>query len=148
MQALLTAVGALALAPAAGPSGAVAPDTVRPGAAVTFSVDCAEGVRSADVAGTALGLPALIPMTAQARSGAFAVTAGLPESIQEGTFNVGIGCGDGTSTVVQLVVSPAGGVATGDGTTARGPDHALAGLGGALLAIGAAGVYLLRRLRY
>ncbi|WP_432827895.1 hypothetical protein [Dactylosporangium sp. CA-092794] len=145
MQTLLAAFGALALAPSAGPSGAVSPDTVQPGGQVTFSVVCAEDVRSADVAGTTLGLAERIPMEPGNASGVFSVSVEIPTNTQEGTFNVSIDCGDGTSAVVQLVVAPAGGVPTGGGSSARRPNHALMAAGGGLLVIGAAGTVLLRR---
>ncbi|MEV8512689.1 hypothetical protein [Dactylosporangium sp. NPDC051484] len=145
MQTLLAALGAVVLAPSAGPSGAVTPSTVTPGSPVTFSVVCADGVRSADVAGTALGLAERIPMEPGKTSGAFSVTVNIPTSTQEGTFNVSIDCGDGTSTVVQLVVSPSGGVPTGGGATAHDPNHMLMAAGGGLLVIGATGALLLRR---
>lgn len=145
MQTLLAALGAVALAPSAGPSASVTPDTVTPGSPVTFSVVCAEGVRSADVAGTTLGLAEHIPMEPGKTSGVFSVTVSIPTSTQEGTFNVSIDCADGTSAVVQLVVSPSGGVPTGGGAMSRPPDRALMAAGGGLLAIGGAGVYLLRR---
>ncbi|MER7001913.1 LPXTG cell wall anchor domain-containing protein [Dactylosporangium sp. NPDC000555] len=147
MQTLLAALGAVVIAPSASPSGAVTPNTVTPGSPVTFSVVCADGVRSADVAGTALGLAERIPMEPGKTSGAFSVTVNIPTSTQEGTFNVSIDCGDGTSTVVQLVVSPAGGVPTGDGATADEPNHMLMAAGGGLLVIGATGALLLRRRR-
>ncbi|MEV6929820.1 hypothetical protein AB0M46_35745 [Dactylosporangium sp. NPDC051485] len=145
MQTLLAALGAVALAPSTGPSGAVTPDTVTAGNPVTFSVVCAEGVRDADVAGGPLGLPERIPMEPGKTSGVFSVTVGIPANTQTGTFNVSIDCGDGTSAVVQLVVSPAGGVPTGGGATSRPPNHALMAAGGGLLAVGAAGALALRR---
>ncbi|MFG2039279.1 hypothetical protein [Dactylosporangium sp. NPDC048998] len=145
MQTLLAALGAVVLAPSASPSGAVTPNTVTPGSQVTFSVVCAEEVRSADVAGSALGLSERIPMEPGKSSGAFSVTVSIPSNTQQGTFNVSIDCGDGTSTVVQVVVSPSGGVPTGDGATAREPNHMLMAAGGGLLVIGAAGALVLRR---
>jgi hypothetical protein len=145
MQTLLAALGAVALAPSAGPSGAVSPDTVRPGGPVTFSVVCADGVREADVAGTTLGLTERIPMEPGKTSGVFSVTVNIPTSTQEGTYNVSIDCGDGTSAVVQLVVAPTGGVPTGGGAMAHPANHALMAAGGGLLVIGAAGAVFLRR---
>jgi hypothetical protein len=145
METLLAVLGAVVLAPSTGPSGVVTPDTVPPGGPVTFSVVCADGVRSADVAGTTLGLSERIPMEAGKASGVFSVTVDIPTSTQEGTYNVSIDCADGTSSVVRLVVSPTGAVATGGGSTARGANHALMAAGGGLLVIGAAGAFLLRR---
>lgn len=145
MQTLVAVLGAIALAPSTGPSGAVSPNTVTPGSPVTFSVVCAEGVREADVAGTALGLPERIPMEAGKAAGVFSVTVTIPQDTQEGTFNVSLDCADGTSSVVQLVVSPAGGVPTGGGAMSRPPNHTLMAAGGGLLVIGAAGALWLRR---
>lgn len=149
--AALSATGAaLALpgwaVPAAAETGGwVSPQTVGPGGRVTFSTVCADGVRSAEVAGTPLGLPERIPMVPGASAGAFSVSVDLPATIRAGTYRVSIDCADGDATVVRLVVAPSGGVSTGGGGTARGADHALMAAGGGLLLVGAAGALLLRR---
>lgn len=145
MGTLLAALGAIALAPSTGPTGAVTPDTVAPGSPVTFSVVCATDVGSAGVAGTALGLSSRIPMEPGRSPGVFSTTVNLPADIQEGTYDVGIDCADGTATSVRLVVAPTGGVPTGGGSAARGPDGALLATGSALLAVGGVGAVLLRR---
>jgi hypothetical protein len=127
------------------PSGSVSPTTVQPGNSVTFSIVCADGVRSADVSGTPLGLSARIPMEPGKASGVFSASVVIPASTLEGTYSVGIDCADGTSSVVQLVVSPTGGVPTGGGSTAQGANRTLMAAGGGLLVIGAAGALMLRR---
>ncbi|GAA0727718.1 hypothetical protein Drose_10640 [Dactylosporangium roseum] len=106
---------------------------------------CAVGVRSADVAGAVLGLPARLPMQAGSTSGVFSLSVDIPQSTSPGTFLVSLDCADGTSSVVQLVVSPSGGVPAGGGATTRGANAALMATGGSLLVIGAAGALLLRR---
>jgi hypothetical protein len=103
------------------------------------------GVRSADVAGTVLGLPARIPMEPGRSSGVFSVSLNVPASTREGSYRVSLNCADGTSSVVQLVVAPTGGVPTGGGSTARGANRTLMAAGGGLLLIGAAGALMLRR---
>ncbi|WP_238019347.1 hypothetical protein KZZ52_10865 [Dactylosporangium sp. AC04546] len=129
----------------ASPVGSVSPETVQPGGHVTFSLVCAVGVRSADVAGAVLGLDARIPMTPGTTSGVFTAAVDLPSTINEGTFLVSLDCADGTSSVVQLVVSPSGGVPTGGGSTTRGVNRALMAAGGSMLVVGAAGAMMLRR---
>lgn len=126
-------------------AGSVTPDTVKPGGSVTFSTVCPDGVKSADVAGTVLGLAARIPMEASKTPGSFSVAVDIPVSISAGTFNVSIDCGDGSSSVVKLIVTPTGGVPTGGGSTARGPNRSLMAVGGGLLLVGAAGALFLRR---
>ncbi|MET7424404.1 hypothetical protein [Dactylosporangium sp. NPDC005555] len=145
MLAGTTAALALPGAASAEGAGTVTPGTVKPGGRVTFSTVCADGVKSADVAGTALGLPARIPMEAGKSPGTFSVAVDIPGTTSAGTFNVSIDCADGSSSVVQLVVSPTGGVPTGGGSTARGPDRTLMAAGGGLLLVGAAGAMMLRR---
>ncbi|GGM65266.1 hypothetical protein ACFFX1_02890 [Dactylosporangium sucinum] len=103
------------------------------------------GVRSADVAGTVLGLDAQIPMTPGTTSGVFSVSVTIPTTISPGTFLVSLDCADGTSSVVQLVVSPTGAVPAGGGSTSRGVNRALMATGGGMLVIGAAGALILRR---
>ncbi|MET7392255.1 hypothetical protein ABZS66_01980 [Dactylosporangium sp. NPDC005572] len=127
------------------PVGSVSPETVQPGGHVTFSLVCAVGVRSADVAGTVLGLDARIPMTPGTTSGVFSLAVDLPSTISEGSFLVSLDCADGTSSVVQLIVSPSGGVPTGGGSTSRGVNRALMAAGSGMLVIGAAGALILRR---
>ena len=126
-------------------AGSVTPDTVKPGESVTFSTACADGVKSADVAGTSLGLPDRIPMEAGKTPGSFSVAVAVPGTTAAGTYNIGIDCGDGSSSLVKLVVTPTGGVPTGGGSTARGPNRSLMAVGGGLLLFGAAGALLLRR---
>ncbi|MEV4516843.1 hypothetical protein AB0K00_48800 [Dactylosporangium sp. NPDC049525] len=126
-------------------AGAVTPETVKPGGRVTFSTVCAEGVKSADVAGTTLGLAARIPMEAGKSPGTFSVAVDIPTTTSAGTYNVSIDCADGSSSVVQLVVSPTGGVPTGGGSTAQAPNRTLMAAGGGLLLVGAAGALALRR---
>lgn len=150
------ALGLTALALAAGPAyadgaGNVSPDTVAPGGSVTFSTVCAEGVTSADVAGTTLGLYARIPMDAGQSPGAFEVSVTIPSSTSPGGYSVSIDCADGSSSVVALVVSPSGtnsgggGVATGGGATARGLNTGLLGAGAGLVLIATIGTVVVRR---
>jgi hypothetical protein len=126
-------------------AGAVSPETVKPGGRVTFSTVCADGVKSADVAGTTLGLSSRIPMEAGKSPGSFSVSVDVPATVSAGTYNVSIDCADGSSTLVRLVISPTGGVPTGGGSTAQGPNRTLMAAGGGLLLVGAAGALVLRR---
>ncbi len=145
MLAGTTAALALPGVASAEGAGAVTPETVKPGGRVTFSTVCAEGVKSADVAGTTLGLPARIPMEAGKSPGSFSVAVDIPATTSAGTYNVSIDCADGSSSLVKLVVSPTGGVPTGGGSTAQGPNRTLMAAGGGLLLVGAAGALMLRR---
>jgi hypothetical protein len=145
MLAGTTAALALPGVASAEGAGAVTPETVKPGGRVTFSTVCAEGVKSADVAGTTLGLPARIPMEAGKSPGSFSVAVDIPATTTAGTYNVSIDCADGSSTLVRLVIAPTGGVPTGGGSTARGADRTLMAAGGGLLLLGAAGALMLRR---
>ncbi|MDG6110456.1 hypothetical protein [Dactylosporangium aurantiacum] len=140
-----TAALALPGAASAESAGSVSPETVRPGGRVTFSATCTEGVKSAEVAGATLGLSARIPMEAGKATGTFSAVVDIPATVTAGTYSVSIDCADGTSSVVRLVVSPTGGVPTGGGSTAQGPNRTLMAAGGGLLLLGAAGALALRR---
>jgi hypothetical protein len=140
------AVYAAAEAGAGGGSTAFAmPSAVTPGARATFVAHCSPaanaGGANAILFGSSLGLPARIPMQAEAPgSFNFHLTIGLPGSTVPGTYHLDIACPGGTSAMATLHVEalPSGGAATGDGTTSTATSwNALAVTGIALIGAGA-----------
>ena len=127
------------------------PSTVTAGTMVTLQVTCgSRQATSATLSGTALGLPAQIPMNSQpSGGGVFTVTVTLPGSIQPGTVHPAIGCADGSSAIASVRVAAM--PSSADAQAAAGPTSAatnasLSAAGVALIAIGAiAGGIALRR---
>jgi hypothetical protein len=163
LAALATLALGVAVASLAGPAlaatsvqrgAAVAvatPSAVTAGTAITLQVTCGSPqATSATLSGTALGLPAQIPMNSEPSGGGmFTVTVTLPGSIRRGTFRPVIDCSDGSSAAagVRVTAMPlSAGAQAGDGTTSTGANMGLSAAGLALIAIGAvAGAFALRR---
>jgi hypothetical protein len=127
------------------------PSTVTPGTAVTLQVTCGTPqATAATLAGTALGLPAQIPMNSEpSGGGVFTVTVTLPSSIQPGAAHPAIDCSDGSSATASVRVTAmpsSAGAQAGAGTTSAATNASLSAAGLALIAVGAvAGGLALRR---
>jgi hypothetical protein len=146
-------------ADSAGAAGATSrafatPAAATPGAKVTFTVNCDQGLNAgaadAILIGTTLGLPSRIPMNAINGSlFNFNITVTLPTTIRPSAYDPEIECPGGVAPAnAELLVTavPHGGAATGDGTTSTGTNSRLALGGLALIAVGAlAGGFALRR---
>lgn len=146
---LLVMVGCLMAGPGAAladAEGIADPSTARPGGTVRFSVTCGEGM-SPILYGQTLGLEERIPMTTGADPANYYTDVVVPQGTEPGTYDVNVDCSDSESTSIQLVVSPSGGAATGDGATSQpsAPSAPLLAAGIALLA--AAGLVALWRRR-
>jgi hypothetical protein len=130
-------------------SATATPSTAGPGGTVTFAITCAStGASSATLFGTPISLPERIPMNNDG-GGLFSVTVSLPAGIEPGHYHPDMDCSDGSSARAFLRVTgfPSGGAQTGDGTTATATDNGVAGLGLAMIAVGAVagGIGLRRR---
>jgi hypothetical protein len=134
--------------------GFATPAAVTPGARVTFTVNCDQGLNAgaadAILVGTTLGLPSRIPMNAINGSlFNFSISVTLPSTIRPGGYDPEIECPGGVSPAnAELLVTavPHGGAATGDGTTSTTSNGGLALGGLALIGVGAvAGGFALRR---
>ena len=134
--------------------GFATPAAATPGAKVTFTVNCDQGLNAgaadAILIGTTLGLPSRIPMNAINESlFNFNITVTLPSTIRPGAYDPEIECPGGVAPAnAELLVTavPHGGAATGDGTTSVTTNGRLALGGLALIGVGAlAGGFALRR---
>ena len=130
------------------------PAAATPGAKVTFTVNCDQGLNAgaadAILIGTTLGLPSRIPMNAINGSlFNFNITVTLPRTIRPSAYDPEIECPGGVAPAnAELLVTavPHGGAATGDGTTSTTTNGRLALGGLALIGVGAlAGGFALRR---
>jgi hypothetical protein len=151
--------GSARSADSAGSAGATSrafatPAAATPGAKVTFTVNCDQGLNAgaadAILIGTTLGLPSRIPMNAINGSlFNFSITVTLPTTIRPSAYDPEIECPGGVAPAnAELLVTavPHGGAATGDGTTSTGTNSRLALGGLALIGVGAlAGGFALRR---
>lgn len=134
--------------------GFATPAAATPGARVTFTVSCDQGLNAgaadAILIGTTLGLPSRIPMNAINGSlFNFTITVTLPSDIRPGAYDPEIECPGGVAPAhAELLVTavPHGGAATGDGTTSTATNGRLALGGLVLIGVGAlAGGFALRR---
>jgi hypothetical protein len=134
--------------------GFATPAAATPGAKVTFTVNCDQGLNAgaadAILIGTTLGLPSRIPMNAINGSlFDFNITVTLPDAIRAGAYDPEIECPGGVAPAnAELLVTavPNGGAATGDGTTSTSTDGRLGLAGLVLIGAGAlAGGFALRR---
>ena len=134
--------------------GFATPAAATPGAKVTFTVNCDQGLNAgaadAILIGTTLGLPSRIPMNAINGSlFNFSITVTLPSDIRPAAYDPEIECPGGVAPAnAELLVTavPHGGAATGDGTTSTTTNGRLALGGLALIGVGAlAGGFALRR---
>jgi hypothetical protein len=130
------------------------PAAATPGAKVTFTVNCDQGLNAgaadAILIGTTLGLPSRIPMNAINGSlFNFSITVTLPSTIRPAAYDPEIECPGGVAPAnAELLVTavPHGGAATGDGTSSTSTNSRLALGGLALIGLGAlAGGFALRR---
>jgi hypothetical protein len=137
-----------------GSRGFATPAAATPGAKVTFTVNCDQGLNAgaadAILIGTTLGLPSRIPMNAINGSlFNFNITVTLPQAIRAGAYDPEIECPGGVAPAnAELLVTavPNGGAATGDGTTSTSTDGRLGLAGLVLIGVGAlAGGFALRR---
>jgi hypothetical protein len=137
-----------------GSRGFATPAAATPGAKVTFTVNCDQGLNAgaadAILIGTTLGLPSRIPMNAINESlFDFNITVTLPSEIRPGAYDPEIeGPGGVAPANAELLVTavPNGGAATGDGTTSTTTNSKLALGGLVLIGVGAlAGGFALRR---
>jgi hypothetical protein len=153
----LLAIAAIsAAAPAIAASTAFAsPGTAVAGQAVTFTVNCDQGLNAGGAAavldGSTLGLPSRIPMNAIGGSlFNFNITVTLPSGLQPGAYSPHIDCPggvEGANANLQVTAGPRGGAATGDGTTTTTTNGTVAVAGLALAGAGvlAGGLALRRR---
>ena len=134
--------------------GFATPATATPGARVTFTVNCDQGLNAgaadAILIGTTLGLPSRIPMNAINGSlFNFSITVTLPSTIRPSAYDPEIECPGGVApanAALLVTAVPHGGAATGDGTTSTSTNGGLALGGLALIGVGAlAGGFALRR---
>jgi hypothetical protein len=139
---------------AASSRGFATPAAATPGAKVTFTVNCDQGLNAgaadAILIGTTLGLPSRIPMNSINGSlFNFTITVNLPSDIRAGAYDPEIECPGGVAPAnAELLVTavPHGGAATGDGTTSTSTDGRLALAGLVLIGAGAlAGGFALHR---
>ena len=134
-------VGSATAAAASSSPVDITPNPATAGTATTFAVNCssltsAGPASSATLIGTTLGLAEHIPMQASTHSNEFVTTVVLPSSIKAGSYQPDIDCSNGVTASSTLTVSPGGGPATGDGSTATARDGTLTAAGLGLLGLG------------
>ncbi|HEY7173611.1 MAG TPA: hypothetical protein VH442_01735 [Micromonosporaceae bacterium] len=140
----LPAVAAISFAAAAGavftPAVAAAavtsatPDPVSRGGTAVFRVQCGPSVRSASLAGAALGLNRNVPMDATS-AGHFMLTLRIPPTAAPGWHNVNMVCANGDTGTVRVKVAPRGGADIGPGSDAAFTTAVLGGGAAALAAV-------------
>jgi hypothetical protein len=132
------------------------PGSATPGASVTFTVNCSQGLNAGGAAaildGSSLGLPGRIPMNAINGSlFNFSITVWLPNNIQPGWYAPHIDCPGGVpgaTANLHVLAVPRGAAATGDGTTSTTTNGWIAVTGLATAGAGLlAGALALRRRR-
>jgi hypothetical protein len=144
------AAAAVSLLPGAALAATVTatPSTVAPGGTFTVTANCSTQATSATLSGTSFGGPEQIPLDVAnaAGSSSFASTVTMPTTTLAGEYQLSVTCSDGDSGTGTIVVSPTGTNAGLGGTSGAADVGALA-VGGALLALGAAGLVVLTRRR-
>ena len=101
---LATLVGVATPAQAAEVPVEVSPSVAMPGLAVTFTVKCGQGVKSATLYGKTINLNGPVAMKT-VREGVYGVTVNLPTGMSPGVYQAVAGCENGDFGTVDLTVN-------------------------------------------
>jgi hypothetical protein len=123
------------------------PSSIAPGGSVNVTAVCTEQATSATLSGTSFGGPsqiAMVPEVGTPVPGTFAADVTIPSTTLAGTYDLSVTCSDGDSGLGTLTVTPSG---TNAGEGPMGLNTGALVGGAALLALGAAGAFILSRRR-